>query len=291
MSVELIQKQEFQGHIDGLPDTAYHGSPGTSSTGFKEFLRSAAHFKSFMTTPREDTAAFYDGRKFHGMMLEGLDIAAAPKFDRRKTEEKKAAEEWEKANANNPGVYNFYDSHAANVSAVERLTGMRDALRKKKVVQNILGAGTPERSFYCKDSQTGLYIKARTDWITPDNIVVDIKTTDKSARPDVFEKSIFEYGYAISMAWYCRVISQAINKNVDTCILIAVEKKPPYESSVFLLKSDVLNVGHKIISNALPKLAECMAKDEWPGYPEDITEVGVPEWALNKMLWNAAEAT
>lgn len=290
MSEALIAQQEFQGFLDGLPDSKYHGGPGISSTPFKEFLKSAAHFKSYLTTPREDTTAFYDGRMFHGMMVEGKQPICAPKFDRRTKEGKAAAESWESENKG-ALVYDWFSTSEANQGALDRLQGMVSALRKKKTVQNIMSSGTPERSFYCKDSQTGLYLKARTDWITSDNIIVDFKTTDKSARPDVFEKTIFEYGYAISMAWYCRVISQALNKNVDTCILVAVEKKPPYESSVFLLKADVLNVGHQIISNTLPKLAGCLEKDEWPGYPEVVTEVGVPEWALNKMLWNAAEAT
>lgn len=288
MSYELIEKQEFQGHIDGLPDVKYHGGPGISSTPFKEFLKSAAHFKSQMVTPRQDTPSFYDGRMFHSMMLEGKQPLCAPKFDRRTKEGKAAAEEWE---ANNKGalVYDWFDKAEANQSALDRLNGMVTALKKKKTVRNILSAGSPERSFYCKDTQTGLYLKARTDWITPDNIIVDIKTTDKSARLDAFEKTIFDYGYAISLAWYCRVISQAINKKVDTCILIAVEKKPPYESSVFMLKPELLDIGHQLISNSLPKLAECFQKDEWPGYSEDIQEVGVPTWALNKMTWMAAE--
>lgn len=288
MSKEAIQKGQFQGHTDEITNEEYHAAPGISSTGFKEFLKSPRHFQTHMQRAPLQTAPLYDGSMFHSIFLDGKTPICSPKFDRRTKEGKVAAEEWD---IQNKGAlkYDWFDSAAANQAALDRLNGMAESLRKKPSVRDLFQKGAAERSFFVKDEQTNLYTKARTDWLTEDNIIVDIKTTAKSAKSDVFQKTIFDYGYYLSLAWYCRVLSQVLKKKVDTCLLIAVEKTAPYESSVFLLNDRVLELGHRIIAKNLPKLALCKDTDQWPGYDETISEVGVPEWALTKLSWEAGE--
>lgn len=286
-TLAAIQERAFQGPTDELTSQEYHSSLGISSTAFKEFLKSPKHFQTYMQQKREQTQALYDGGMFHSIFLEGKEPVCMPKFDRRTKEGKAAAEEWE---AKNKGelVYDWFSTSEANQTALDRLNGMAEALSRKPKVQEIFSEGIAERSFYAQDA-SGLYMKARTDWLTNDGIIVDIKTTSKSAKPDTFQKSIFDYGYYVSLAWYCKVLSQALGKKIDTCLLIAIEKEAPYESSVYLLKDSVLHLGHQLIDRALPQLASCIEKDYWPGYDETILEVGIPDWAMTKLSWDVAE--
>ena len=43
----------------------------------------------------------------------------------------------------------------------------------------------PERSVYARDPETGLWLRARIDWITPDGWLIDLKTA-RSGEPYAF---------------------------------------------------------------------------------------------------------
>lgn len=283
-TIEAIKAEQFEGFTDELSNEEYHQSPGTSSSGFKEFLKSPAHFKAYMLGEKKQTQPMYHGEKFHSQLLEGKNVVAAPKCDRRTNEGKALYNTWLEKNKEGQ-IYDWFSTPDANLNAVSSIQGMSQALRKKESFKRLTKKGIAERSFYVRDGITGLYLKARTDWLTQDqdgHIILDVKTTCKSAKPDSFERTIFDYGYHISLAWYCRVLSQVLGKVVDTCLLVAVEKNAPFESCSYLLKEDALNLGHQIINQKLEQFAECMQKDEWPGYGDEIKEVGIPDWAMNR---------
>lgn len=271
--LDFINKEQFVGLTSELTDEQYHASAGISSTGMKKFLKTPAHFLDYKSRKQEDTDALQFGRIFHARVLEKKPVVGLPRVDGRTKEGKVIKERFL---ADNAGKL------VLSSDDYEILNGMADSLERHPVVKNLLSEGKAEQSGFVKCSETGLYLKARFDWMLPDGLIVDLKTTSRSAAPEDFERQVFEYGYHISAAWYLNVLSKLKAAKHDTFILIAVEKTPPYLCSVSVIKAPVLELGMERIRRSLPKLRECLETNSFPGYSEQIHEIGIPLWAIAK---------
>jgi hypothetical protein len=62
--------------------------------------------------------------------------------------------------------------------------------------------------------------------------------------------------------------------------LLAIESKPPYESTVFRITKDVILQGLEELAEILKKLDECERTNTWPAAHEDETDLILPSWAL-----------
>lgn len=270
--------------IFDLANEAYHARPEISSTGFREFLKSPAHFKAYLDSPREQTEAMFFGSMLHARVLEGKTVIAAPKIDKRTKEGKAQFEAWCAENSNKL-IFDWFSTAEANQKAVDRIEGIARSVAAHPTVSSLLSEGDCEVSAVLEGAPG---LKARFDWLRPDGIILDLKTTI-SAHPDAFEQAIFKYGYHIQAAWYSQVYQLVTGKDPEAFILIAAEKAPPFAVSVFLIKAETLQIGQDLIALNMPKLFECWRNDEWPGYPSEIREVGIPAWALNKSVSQLAE--
>lgn len=279
--LDLIKRHEYEGITNELLDTDYHGSAGVSSSQYKEFKKSPAHFEAAVNSPKEDTEAMFFGRMLHSRFLEYRKVLVPPKVDKRTNAGKELYAAWEKENEG-ALIYDWFATHEANVKAVATIEGMVDKLRSHPTVARLFEQGQAEQTGYVRDAETGVYIKARADWILPDGTIVDLKSTSESADPERFEKTIFDYGYWLSAGWYCRVFSQLLHKPIDTFLFVAVEKKAPYGISVSVLKDHHLALAQEQITRDLLRLKECQERNEWPGYPVEIREVGIPDWAVRR---------
>lgn len=275
-------KTNLQGLIPGITNEDYHAHSAISSTGFKAFLKSPAHFKCLS---HEQTEAMYFGSMFHTRVLEKNFVVAPPKFDKRTKEGKEADAAWREAHKSQL-LFDWFSSSEANLSAVEKLEGMAKSVELHPAASSLLSDGQSEVSAF--SNYQGVPVRARFDWLRTDNIIVDLKST-KCAERKAFEREIFNYGYHISAAWYSLVHYLVTGKSPEAFILIAVEKAPPYAVSVFRLKPETLQLGHDMISMHLPRLKECLERQEWPAYPPEIQDVGIPTWAENQTLSHLME--
>lgn len=273
-------KTNLSGLVRGMVNDDYQTHSAVQSTTFKEFLKSAAHFQHMRTAQREEKEPFYFGQMFHSRTLEKKKIVACPKFDKRKPEEKAAEAAWIAANKDKL-IYSWFDKAEANMAALEKIEGMARAVESHPTASDLLSEGEAEVSAF--SMYQDVPVKARFDWLRPDPIIVDLKST-KCAHPDAFSKDIFNYGYHISAAWYSLVHYLVTGKAPEAFILIAVEKTAPYAVSVFRLKPEMIQLGHDLIATHLPRLKECLERNVWPAYPTEILDIGIPTWAENKTL-------
>jgi hypothetical protein len=278
------------GIFPNIPNSEYRAKTDfISSTAFKKAIITPQSYFNYINTPQEQTAAMYFGTASHANLLEGQDVTCAPKFDKRTKEGKEAAAAWE---ADNQGklIFDWFTTAEANQKAVDQIRGMTDAVRSYTPARNLLTDGAAELSAFAFCPKTGVGQKARPDFYRPgDRIIVDYKTTTESVAPESFERVIFKYGYHISAAWYLRVMEIVTGKPHQDFAIIAVEKNPPHLVNVFVLKPAVINLGLELIDRTLPRLKECIERNEWPGYPERIHEIGIPTWAEQRELMALAE--
>ena len=116
------------------------------------------------------------------------------------------------------------------------------------------------RADYC-----GMPCQIRMDWFQPHHGIVDLKTCDDLTW---FESDARRFGYAHQLAFYSAVLAQVIGVHMPVH-LIAVEKKEPFRSGVWLVSPDTLAVARRDNEQAIDRLRACLAEESWPtGYEE-----------------------
>lgn len=169
---------------------------------------------------------------------------------------------------------------------VEELEHMRNALFSYPLAAQAFSGGKAEQSLFYKDEQTGVWIKARPDYL-PDHYewVVDYKTA-ASANPREFARSVYQNGYYQQAAWYIDSIEAVTGKKPKDFWFVVQEKEAPYLVSVIKLDDGAIDWGRMINRRAIDLFAQCCESQNWHGYrdPQCPTKdkafvIGLPDFA------------
>jgi len=119
-------------------------------------------------------------------------------------------------------------------------------------------------------------LKVRLDGLGP--CVLEIKTA-ASAAEALFAAQSARLGYPLQFAQYLDLAREKIDPGLDM-MLIAFEKKSPYETAVYRIPDDVLDHGRKAYLEARETYDRCMETGHWPGaYDDGPLELRLPRWA------------
>lgn len=283
----------------GIPMADYLGNtcpgPSISRSGLWEIeTRSPAHYwaHSYLNPNRvqdEDTDALRIGAAVHTLILEPDEwheryLVRTESLDGR-TKEGKA---W-KAEAETSGrkIVGYADWCMVR--------GVTAAVKEHPLARRAFEASAPEVTLTLKDSETGVWLKARPDALPRDArrlpFSVQLKTT-QDASPAAFAKSVWGYGYHLGAAMEIDMLAMLGWHDNPGALLIAVEKEPPYAVSLLRLSDEAVAWGRHQYRRALRRFADCLAAGKWPAYADTVTEIGLPEWAargLERQLAAAAE--
>ena len=265
------------GVYPGIPPDTYHAWDAASNSSMSKLFRSPAHLKSYLEEGQKETPALFLGMAIHAAVLEpdrfGDDYGVMPADLKRTTKEGKAA--WFELTEKHG------DGNVLKAKDHEICMRIRDSVYGKKTAAALLkGTGEVELSLTWRDKETGVLCKSRWDRHSPDmagGAIVDLKTT-QDAEKRSFEKSIFNFGYHRQGAMYT-MGAKALAMPVQHFSIIAVEKTPPYECAVYRLTEGTLEAGDDQIRALLRRYAECLMTDEFPGYPDEVQDITVPDWA------------
>lgn len=281
-----IEMSDYHGNPDLLP------GPSLSSSGAKKIIaQSAYHFwwQSPLNPdrPEEDNAPHFSvGKAAHDMLLmgedwrknyfvtpEGFSLAAKNKFAQAIAEREAAIE------AGIP-VLRYQDAKVVE-AVTEAIGANRDAI-------NALSNGLPEMTLAWQDKETGVWLRARPDWLpnsiinaAPVRVVTDLKFLAQThCRPHGFSKALFDFGYHQSAAFYDDGIEAIYGQRATNWLFVAVEKDAPHSVSVYELPQQDVERGRFQNRQAIRTFADCLAADKWPSYTsEEIQMVGLPVWA------------
>ena len=268
--------------VHELTDEEYF-SPALASTtlsasGAKELLRPGgpARFKHRLDAGTVEVKREYDlGHAVHRLVL-----GAGPKLIRITGTGAGGPDAWQ----------NKYDKakveRARKVGAVpmrpsdwDAAQAMAAAVRAHPIARVLLLAGRPEQTLIWQCPTTGVWCRAKADWLRTDGIV-DLKTAE-SAAPEALSKSAHSYGYTIQAAFYLRGFRLL---NLDArrdpyFVHVSVEKEPPHLVHVHQLTERAITYGDRLVSQALEIYRDCTASGNWPGYPlDEITDIDLPAW-------------
>lgn len=267
------------GVYKGIANDAYHSGEGISKSGLDLIARSPLHYWSKYLDPQreqhEPTPAMMLGTAIHSAVLEpelfASDYLVMPKFDRR-TKDGKADFEAFMAEAEGKTIISA-DDYAACVD-------IQRNVRTHPAAQTLMKDGEPELSVFWTDEETGVLCKCRPDWMNYNlNVIVDVKSTE-DASPEGFQRSIAKYGYHVQAAWYLDGFKAATGYAPKAFVFAAIEKKRPYATAFYYADAEMIELGRILYRERLNTYAECLKRNLWPGYPQQLQEISLPAWVL-----------
>ena len=264
--------------IRGMSDADYHADPALSSTGAKRLLDCPARFR-WDTDHPVSKDAYEVGHAVHTLVLG----AGAPIVNVGPSLTAKAAKD-KRDQA-------IADGHTwLRTGDYDKAHAMRDAVLGHPLAAAVLTGGEAEVSVWATHDPTGVRMRARPDYLRP-GLVVDLKTTARTADPAGFGQVAGSLGYHISAAYYLRVLELADLADDETRFLhVVVEKESPHLVSVVELDADSLAAGWEQCEVALSRFADCTRSGVWPGYPPDVAvPVRVHPWHLNTPITDDIE--
>lgn len=268
------------GLYEGIAPDDYHAGLGDSrplsSTFAKRLLfDSPAEAMHAAQNPR-DTDAFAFGRLVHELTLERklttfgvADVTSwAPKAAKERRAEIEAA-----------GLTPIKASQVVDAQAIA------EAVHAHPIAGDLLSVGKPEVSALAHDSEHGIDVQARFDWLRSVEgewpVIVDLKTTAGSANPRNFNRTIATFRYHMQGAFYQRV-HRLITGKTPAFVWVVVSKEPPHTVSVVRLSEDDANTGDQLVAKASEIYARCLTAGHWPGYGS-IYQSSLPVWAGYEM--------
>lgn len=246
------------------------------------------HAKRDQTHPKPETDDKRIGRALHSRILEPATFneqwlvlpADAPRrpSDRQRNAKTPSASSiesivfWEEVEASGKEIVK-----AAEFALIEE---MASEIRRKQCV-NMICNGQAEVSIVWTDGETGLLCKSRLDYHRYggkgdwNHYITDLKSS-RDIRPERFRQDIARFGYALAAAMRIDAWAALNNGEQSVYNLLAVDKGYCV-AWVKDLKDSTILAGRNHYRAALATAAECVAKDEWPDYGDDVGFIGAPD--------------
>ena len=244
----------------------------------------------------KESAAKTLGSAMHCKLLEPWafsDRYAMPKKDEpigpRNLKAGKAA--WKKFAEENPGKILLTEDQRNTIIAlsesIKNTPGIRPYLEPEpQNVETCFFRNPPDH--YADAIPNG--IKIRTDkFLEKRNCIVDVKTTIRPASVKGFRRTIQEYELHVQAAFYKDMVKHFTGEEPDF-VFIVLEKFPPYDIALHRILPRYEDMGREIYREGLRILSRCHIEDRWPGYPDTVQEIDIPDWVERQWERDQIEA-
>jgi hypothetical protein len=167
------------------------------------------------------------------------------------------------------------------------ITQMATALRQHPIAGRLFlpGRGVAEQTVVWRDRQTGIWRRARLDWVQGPAIV-DYKTCDKADDASC-ARAIHNFGYHQQADFYIDGATEVPGIIPEgkrpRFILVFQEKTAPYLVNVVEPDAEALSWGAVLNAKAIDIYRRCTESGMWPGYAETddhITFASLPPYAI-----------
>lgn len=267
-----------------MTNDEHHAHPAIGASGLKLLQRSPLHYWARYVDPNRvpepPTPAMVIGTAWHAAVFEPLsfkrDYVEIPEGLDRRTKEGKALYAEIEASGRTP----FSAATMADIRAMAAAARRHPEFARLCAQQPMC-----EASMFWTDPDTGLECKIRPDFFIapgaafPNGLIIDGKST-QDASPEAFGKQAWNLDYALQAAWYVDGF-QRVHGTADApqFLWLVQEKDRPYATAMYQAGDDLLELGRRQYRPMLQLLAECKQRNEWPGYPSEVTPLALPAWA------------
>jgi len=183
----------------------------------------------------------------------------------------------------------LYEAYKAECEALEKtskivltpadfdlLHQMKASLFCNEDAKHLIEGATYEQSYFWKDPESGLMVKARPDILHHD-IIVDLKSC-ADASPRAFQRAMMDGGYHWQGAFIQDAVMACEGRFIENVINIAVEKTYPYSIGIYIIGEDALDAGRKQYRALLLDLKRSLSDNKWPDF--EAQTIGLPAWAI-----------
>ena len=254
-----------------VPEADYFNDPGYSQSDMKQALESPEllHWMKHEggRSERKPSPQMIEGTLAHTFILEPDKFNDTYRVCDQRTKPGKEQAKQAKENGHQvitPGQY-------------EKALGMNRAVSGNLLCNSFFVDGLAEQSFFSEDDRTALPMKARLDWITENDTIVDLKTVAAGgASPANFAKQVANFKYHLQASHYLEM------SGMQRFVFVVVEREPPFQIGVYQLDDDAIAEGRYLRRKALDLIANCRVFNDWPGYtPLEPQTLSLPSWAFN----------
>lgn len=289
------------GAYAGISNEDYHRAPNLlpgpslSSSGAKTLL-SASPYHFWFDSPlnpdrpaEKDSAPFSIGKAAHDVILlsdrwPAFYHVLPENFAWNKTkampDEIAAAEE-----ARSNGLTLLKHEEAETVRAVAA------ALQRNDLAMKALTNGVSEETLAWKDPLTGVWLRARPDFrpaSIPEGravrIVADLKFMAPTfCSPHGFQRAIGNFGYHQTAAFYSDGLKAVYDAPPTHWLHVVVEKDEPHTVSLYELPGEDIARGRVLNRRAIEIFDRCLQSGKWPAYADAPMQVGLTDWARERI--------
>ena len=258
--------------ISGLADKSYRDIPAVSQTAIKHLINSPAHYKAYQEEIKEETDAMRLGTATHIAVFQpslfDSHVVMAPKFDRRKTEDKVAFAKFQEQNVGK--ILLSQDDY-------DRCLGMAEAVRGNPTFIKLTECGEPEYSITAETVAEGIKVKGRLDWVDFKNrVIVDLKSIGETASFRAINKTIHKRGYDIQNAMYNQLLTALIADSDFRFVFAFCESNKPHGVRfVEINKSNLWFETMPRISSAFASLKQAYDSGVYENYSNKISVIDI----------------
>ena len=255
----------------------YQDIEGVNQSALKD-ARTAAHIhEALIGEPDKPTAAMVLGSALHARLLEMttsasliIDAPINPGTKKPYGTDTIAYETFAKAN---PGKI------ILSGDGREQLDGMAAAVMRHSRARKLIEArGESELVMVWDDG--AVRCKGRIDKHVPGLLAFDLKTT-ADASPAAWANAVNDYGYHIQAEFYRRGM-EATGIGGTPFVFLVVENRPPYGVVLYEIEAESMVIARHEVDRALAMVGACQRAGAWPGYDEEVQQIGLPLWALKR---------
>jgi len=143
--------------------------------------------------------------------------------------------------------------------------GIRGSVHTDPDASVLLNCERKELTAVWEDEATGLLCRGRFDCLSDDGTVITDLKTARSAKPELFNKAVYQYGYNLQ-AYHYLSGARALGLPAEVFACIPVEKVEPFCLCVGQVDDEAVEAGGKELRVLMRRFAECAESGHWPGY-------------------------
>lgn len=278
------------GLVYDMPFDQYLAIDAVSASTLRAFARSPWHYRNRVEPA--PTRQMLRGTLAHCALLEPAALhqrytvvpADAPKRPtkaqlaaKRPSDESRAAMEWWQAFAEQNAGREIVSADDLDITRQQLA-----AIAREPDLAAGFAAGRGEVSVFWIDEETGLYCKARPDWVgaIADGAcdLLDLKSTADES-PSGFGRSAARMKYHLQAAHYVDGFQRASGLKVGRFIFAAVTSAPPVLAVPYVLTDEIAQQADDERRELMERLAWCKREDQWPAYGQGVQLLDFPAYA------------
>lgn len=255
--------QHDTGIYSDMPFDEYLSDGALSKSSAVHLLQTGMHYQHARKHPREPSTAMTIGQALHCKLSDDRHcLAVLPKINRR-------------TNAGKIEYQSFLETHSGQIIVTpeqdDQTEAMAQAIAEHPFVRKHQSVYDELSLFSTID---GIRVKARLDRVSA-GAILDWKSTSAIDDP---ARDAARFHYDLQAVWYRRLAQLTLNKTLPF-YFVFVESAAPYSVRVMSAGESMLVRGEWHMEHCLRLYKECTQTNTWPGYPTDVTELELPQWA------------